>query len=67
MEFADLRSSDLLSPFAVGIDEEDEASFDLSLKLLDLLLDLVSVPDFPRAVEQVVGGWLKDFRVWGLA
>jgi len=57
MEFAGLRSSDLLLPFAVGIDEEEEeASLDLSLDSLDLLSDSVSVPDFPTAVEQGLGG-----------
>jgi len=56
MEFAGLRSSDLLLPFAVGKDEEEEASLDLSLESLDLLSDLVSVPYFPTAVEQGLGG-----------
>ena len=47
MEFAGLSLSDLLSPFAVVLDEEEEeASLDLSLKLPDLLLELVSVLDF---------------------
>jgi len=50
MEFAGLTLSDLLSPFAVVLDEE-EASLDLSLELPDLLLDLVSVLDFPMVVE----------------
>lgn len=48
MEFAGLSLSDLLSPFAVVLDEE-EASLDLSLELLDLL-DFVSVLDFPMVV-----------------
>jgi len=48
MEFEVLSLSDLLSPFAVVLDEE-EAS-------LDLLLVLLSVLDFPMAVDWVVGG-----------
>ena len=48
MEFAGLSLSDLLSPFAVVLDEE-EASLDLSLELPDLL-DFVSVLDFPMVV-----------------
>ena len=38
IEFADLSLSDFLSPFAVALGEE-EASLDLSLESLDLLLD----------------------------
>ena len=49
MEFAGLSLSDLLSPFAVVLDEEEEASLDLSLELPDLL-DFVSVLDFPMVV-----------------
>jgi len=65
MEFAGLRLSDLLSLFAVVINKEEE-SLDLFLGLLVLLLDLVSVLDFPLAVERVVGGCVtKDCRVWG--
>lgn len=55
MEFTGLSLSDLLSPFPVVLDK-GEASLDLSLKLPDLLLDLVSVLDFPKVVGQVVGG-----------
>ena len=55
MAFAGLSLSDLLSPFAVVLDEE-EASLDLPLELPDLLLDLVSVLDFPIVVEEVAGG-----------
>ena len=55
MEFAGLSLSDLLSPFAVVLDEEEEAFLDLSLELLDLL-DLVSALDFLMVVELVVGG-----------
>jgi len=55
MGFEDLSLSDLLSPFAVVLNEEG-VSLDLSLELLDLLLGLQSVLDFPIAVEQVVGG-----------
>lgn len=41
MEFTSLILSDLLSPLAVVLDEEEEASLDLSLGLLDLLLNLI--------------------------
>ena len=46
--------SDLLSLFAVVLDEEEEAFLDLSLESLDLLLDLVSALDFLMVVELVV-------------
>jgi len=52
MEFAGLSLSDLLSPFAVVLDEEEaslDLSLDLSLELPDLL-DFVSVFDFPMVV-----------------
>ena len=50
-----LSLSDLLLPFAVVLDEE-EASLDLSLELLDLLLAPLSALDSPMVVDQVVGG-----------
>ena len=49
-------SLDLLSPFAVVLDEEEEASLDLSLELLDL----ESILDFPMVVKQVAGGWVDS-------
>jgi len=67
MEFAGFSLSDLLSPFAVVLDEE-EASLDLPLELPDLLLDLVSVLDFPIVVEEVAGGCVvRNCGVCGLA
>ena len=65
MEFAGLSLSDLLSLFAVVLDEEEEeeedeeAFLDLSLELLGLSLDLVYALDFLMAVELVVGGWVR--------
>lgn len=50
---ADLSLSDLRSPFAVVLDEEEEEAF---LDLFLELLDLVSVLDFLMAVELVVCG-----------
>ena len=53
--------SDLLSFFAVVLDEEEEAFLDLSWELLDLLLGLVSVLYFLMVVElvPVVGEWVR--------
>jgi len=49
MEVASSSFSDLLSPLPVATDEE--ASPDLSLELPDLLLDRLSVWDFPMIVR----------------
>jgi len=40
----------------VVLDEEEEASLDLSLELLDL----ESILDFPMVVKQVAGGWVDS-------
>ena len=48
--------SDLLSFFAVVLDEEEEAFLDSSWELLDLLLDLVSVLHLLMVVELVWWG-----------
>ena len=47
---------DLLPSFAVVFDEKEEEEESLGSSLE--LLDLVSILDFPMAVEQVVGGWV---------
>jgi len=62
MEFAGSSLLHLLSPFAVVLDQK-ETSLDLPLELPVLLLDLVPVSDFPMAIGQVVGGWLRILGV----
>ena len=47
-------------------EEKDDSSLDFPLKLLDSLLDLVSVLDFPMAVEQAVGRWVGSYGLWRL-